>query len=376
MRPFGCPVTILNTLDHLGKFDGKADEGVLIGYSINSKAFRVYNHRTRIVEENLHVNFLENKPNIAGNRPEWLFDIDSLTNTMNYQPISEGNRSNDNAGKKTNSDAGQDEKEKVPDQECILLPMMHTSSYIPSSPEEDVSSPSDDIADKKTEQELAKKEAQILMDAVNQEKETTKHSGDVRRYERRTFYPAGPSSGPPQIISFDGSLPVDVHDYPDDPLMPDLEDTAEPQGTGIFGRAYDDDEFYNSPFDDQNMGAEADINNMEPSIVVSPIPITRIHFIHPKAQIIRDPKSAVQTRRMIEAMQEELLQFKLLNVWTLVDLPEGKKAIGTKWVYINKKDQRGVVIRNKARLVAQGHRQEEGVDYDEVFAHVARIEAI
>ncbi|GKD47906.1 putative ribonuclease H-like domain-containing protein [Tanacetum coccineum] len=75
-------------------------------------------------------------------------------------------------------------------------------------------------------------------------------------------------------------------------------------------------------------------------------------------------------------MQEELLQFKLLNVWTLVDLPHGKKAIGTKWVFRNKKDQRGIVVRNKARLVAQGYRQEEGVDYDEVFAPVARIEAI
>ncbi|GKD13782.1 putative ribonuclease H-like domain-containing protein, partial [Tanacetum coccineum] len=144
MRHFGYPVTILNTLDHLGKFDGKADEGVLIGYSINSKAFRVYNHRTRIVEENLHVNFLENKPNVAGNRPEWLFDIDSLTNTMNYQPVSAGNRTNGNAGIETNSDAGQAGKEKETDQEYILLPLMHISSYVPSSPKEDVSSPNGD----------------------------------------------------------------------------------------------------------------------------------------------------------------------------------------------------------------------------------------
>ncbi|GKE36928.1 ribonuclease H-like domain, reverse transcriptase, RNA-dependent DNA polymerase [Tanacetum coccineum] len=75
-------------------------------------------------------------------------------------------------------------------------------------------------------------------------------------------------------------------------------------------------------------------------------------------------------------MQEELLQFKLQQVWTLVDLPYGKRAIGTKWVYRNKKDDRGIVIRNKARLVAQGYTQEEGIDYDEVFAPVARIEAI
>ncbi|GJW80568.1 copia protein [Tanacetum coccineum] len=75
-------------------------------------------------------------------------------------------------------------------------------------------------------------------------------------------------------------------------------------------------------------------------------------------------------------MQEELLQFKIQNVWTLVDLPSGKKAIGTKWVNRNKKDERGIVVRNKARLVAQGYKQEEGIDYDEVFAPVARVEAI
>nr|GEW91297.1 ribonuclease H-like domain-containing protein [Tanacetum cinerariifolium] len=75
MRPFGCLVTILNTLDHLGKFDEKADEGFLVGCSVNSKAFRVFNSRTRKVEENMHFNFLENKPNVVGSGPEWLFDI-------------------------------------------------------------------------------------------------------------------------------------------------------------------------------------------------------------------------------------------------------------------------------------------------------------
>ncbi|GJX06474.1 retrovirus-related pol polyprotein from transposon TNT 1-94 [Tanacetum coccineum] len=69
MRPFGCPVTILNTLDPLGKFDGKAKEGFLAGYSINSKAFRVFNTETRKVKENLHVKFLENKPNVARQGP-------------------------------------------------------------------------------------------------------------------------------------------------------------------------------------------------------------------------------------------------------------------------------------------------------------------
>ncbi|GJT42643.1 putative ribonuclease H-like domain-containing protein [Tanacetum coccineum] len=85
---------------------------------------------------------------------------------------------------------------------------------------------------------------------------------------------------------------------------------------------------------------------------------------------------ALEDESWVDTMQEELLQFKIQKVWILVDLPYGKKAIGTKWVYRNKKDERGVVVRNKARLVTQGHRKEEGIDYDEVFARVARIKAI
>ncbi|GKB91666.1 putative ribonuclease H-like domain-containing protein, partial [Tanacetum coccineum] len=87
------------------------------------------------------------------------------------------------------------------------------------------------------------------------------------------------------------------------------------------------------------------------------------------SQALRDPA-------WVEAMQEELLQFKLQKVWILVDLPKGHRAIGTKWFYRNKKYETGIIIRNKARLVAQGHTPEEGINYDEVFALVARIEAI
>nr|GEV54031.1 retrovirus-related Pol polyprotein from transposon TNT 1-94 [Tanacetum cinerariifolium] len=108
MRPFGCLVTILNTLDPLGKFDGKADEGFLVGYSINSKAFRVFTSRTRIAQETLHINFLENQPNVAGSGPKWLFDIDTLTQSMNYQPVVTGNQTNHSAGIKENLDADAD----------------------------------------------------------------------------------------------------------------------------------------------------------------------------------------------------------------------------------------------------------------------------
>nr|GEZ05526.1 retrovirus-related Pol polyprotein from transposon TNT 1-94 [Tanacetum cinerariifolium] len=93
----------------------------------------------------------------------------------------------------------------------------------------------------------------------------------------------------------------------------------------------------------------------------------------------KEPKKVIHALKdpsWIEAMQEELLQFKLQEVWTLVDLTYRKRAIGTKWVFQNKKDERGIVIRNKARLVAQGHTQEERIDYDKVFDPVARVEAI
>ncbi|GJZ27445.1 putative ribonuclease H-like domain-containing protein [Tanacetum coccineum] len=128
---------------------------------------------------------------------------------------------------------------------------------------------------------------------------------------------------------------------PNDPNMPKLEDIV-----------YSDD--------DEDIGAEADMNNLDAFMPVSPIPTTKIHKYHPVDQIIGDLNLAPQKRRMTknlkehEAMQDELLQFKLQKVWTLVDLPNGKRAIGTKWVYRNKKDERGIVIKNKARLVTQG----------------------
>nr|GFA42515.1 retrovirus-related Pol polyprotein from transposon TNT 1-94 [Tanacetum cinerariifolium] len=112
MRPFGCPVTILNTLDPLGKFQRKVDKGFLVGYSVSSKAFRVFNSRTRIVQETLHVNFMENKPNVAGSGPAWLFDIDSLSQTMNYHPVLVENQSNPTAAKEQGDKAVNKDKGK------------------------------------------------------------------------------------------------------------------------------------------------------------------------------------------------------------------------------------------------------------------------
>ncbi|GJR95301.1 putative ribonuclease H-like domain-containing protein [Tanacetum coccineum] len=153
MRPFGCPVSILNTLDHLGKFDGKADEGVQVGYSISSKTFREMDQNGCLI--------------------------------LIHHPVSAGNKANVNAGIETNSDAGQAEKENVPDQEYILLALLHTSTYGPSTSKEDVSLPNDDDTGKKVEQEPTNVEDHTLKDAVNnmlnQEKMAIKHSDDGKR---------------------------------------------------------------------------------------------------------------------------------------------------------------------------------------------------
>nr|GEU32832.1 ribonuclease H-like domain-containing protein [Tanacetum cinerariifolium] len=133
MRPFGCHVTILNTLDHLGKFDGKSDEGLFVGYFTNSKAFRVYNTRTRKVEENLHIKFLENKPLILGDGRKWLFDIDTLTESMNYVPVIAGTNSNDFVGKGASFDAGQSSMVARPNQDYILMPLWNEGSLFDSS---------------------------------------------------------------------------------------------------------------------------------------------------------------------------------------------------------------------------------------------------
>nr|GFA46408.1 retrovirus-related Pol polyprotein from transposon TNT 1-94 [Tanacetum cinerariifolium] len=218
-RPFGCLVTILNTLDPLGKFHGKVDEGFLVGYSVCIKALRVFNSRTHIVQETLHVNFIENKPNVIGSSSAWLFDIDSLSQTINYQPVIAENQSNTHAEQQQSAHA--DGIEHDDDIQKSVSPDIHSSSS----------------------------------DSTND------------------FSDAGPSNA----------------------ALPNLEYLSH------------------------------DAND---------------------------------------------------KVWILVDLPYGKRAIGTKWVYRNKKDERDIVIRNKEMLVAQGHTQEKGIDYAEVFAPVARIEAI
>ncbi|GJS14397.1 putative ribonuclease H-like domain-containing protein [Tanacetum coccineum] len=449
IRPFGCHVTILNTIDHLGKFEEKSDEGFLVGYSLNSKAFRVYNLETKRVEENLHINFLENKPNVAGKGPNWLFDLDYLTDSMNYQPVTAENKANKttgpkeanhSAGTQDNIDAGNSKMEAKPAQEYFVLPLWSSyTSIVKSSEAKNRDKKPNRDTGPKTNEKPKDQEDQAFLEELERLKRQEKEANDAAEAFRKEFaqctkdllLQAGAAratstntvntvstpistASPSRVFSAGG--PDLTNNDQDDSQIPALEEIYDNPSDGIFT---------NASYDDK--GAVADFTNLETTVNVSPIPTSRIHSIHPTTQILGDPTSAVQTRSKVnkssgahafvsyiqkqrrnnhkdfqhclfacflsqiepkkisqaledeswvDAMQEELLQFKIQKVWILVDLPFRKKAIRTKWVYRNKKDERGVVVRNKARLVAQGYRQEERIDYDEVFAPVARIEAI
>ncbi|GJZ01960.1 putative ribonuclease H-like domain-containing protein [Tanacetum coccineum] len=387
MRPFRCPVTILNTLDHLGKFEGKDDEGFLVGYSVNSKAFRVFNTRTKKVKENLHIKFLKNKPNVAGSGPEWLFNIDSLTKSINYEQVTAGNQTNDDAGIETNVNAVKTGQEKASNHEYILLPFFTSDSQGPKSSDDefvddagkknDVQYPAKD-GDKNGHEKDVKDQEEALRKQFDQETKRLVGQGEATitnsTNRLNTVSPSVSAAGQ----SFDNN------DLPTDPFMPDLEDS-----TGIFRGAYDD----------KDVGAEADLNNLETTMNVSLIPTTRIHKDHPKDQIIRDINSVIQTRRMINFSKENAMvsyiskqrrtnhkDYQNCLFACFLSQIEPKKVIQAltdpSWMeamqeeLLNKKDERGIIVRNKARLVTQGYTQEEGIDYDEFFAPVARIEAI
>nr|GEU36942.1 hypothetical protein [Tanacetum cinerariifolium] len=349
MRPFKCHVTILNTLDTLGKFDGKADEGFLVGYSINSKALR--------------------------SGPKWLFDIDTLTQSMNYQPVVAGNQPNHGAGIKENLDAGKVGKElnlinnicfyhygllvqKILITQMLMLPLMIKRMRM-----------------KFMFLQVLVTSQRNMMKRIKEKLKETGIRDLIDEFEEFFVNNTNRVNAASAPVTTVGPNPTNN--------MPALEDIV-----------YSDDE--------EDVGAEADFSDLETNIHVSPILTTKIHKDHPVTQIIGELNSAPQTMSMarmvneqgeldqindedfhtcmfacflsqeepkrvhqalkdpswIEAMKEELLLFKMQKVWVLVDLPKGKRAIGSKWVFRNKKDERGIVIRSKARLVAQGHTQE------------------
>jgi hypothetical protein len=248
-KVFGCKCFVLNDRDNLGKFDTKSDEGIFLGYSTNSKAYRVFNKRTMVVDESMHVVFDETNP----------FHIKK--NNCDDEPISLEN--------KASSSNQVDLSEKVKDQ---------------------VDEPKD--------------EEKALPPTNNEE---LPKSWNV------------------------------VHSHPKELIIGEIEH-------GVSTRSKLKDICNNMAF----------LSQIEPKNI----------------------NEAIEDESWILAMQEELNQFERNKVWTLAPRPKDHSVIGTKWVFRNKKDEEGIIVRNKARLVAQGYNQEEGIDYGETYAPVVRLEAI
>ncbi|GJR78294.1 putative ribonuclease H-like domain-containing protein [Tanacetum coccineum] len=344
IRPFGCYVTILNTIDHLGKFEEKADEGFLVGYSLSSKAFRVYNLETKRVEENLHIKFQENKPNVAGKGPSWLFDIEYLTDSMNYQPVSVENRTNHSTGPKevnhgagteVKSDAGSLNEEEEDSQEYYVLPMR--TSYSSKNSElklgaekiiEDDGLKSNEMPEEKEDQpfieelerlQTQEKEANDTAEAFKQALAQSDEDLLIQRVAVRTNSTNTVSTVTP-LVSFGGA-------FADKGLILKFRNICGCQS--IPHQSY-------ITFIKKHKSWRSILKSSN------------------KRQVKQGSKGenapCIEDESWVDAMQEELLQFKIQDVWILVDLPYGKKAIGTKWVYRNKRDERGIVVRNKARM--------------------------
>nr|GEZ42228.1 Gag-Pol polyprotein [Tanacetum cinerariifolium] len=277
-KPFGCHVTILNISDHLGKFDGKADEGYIVGYSASNKSYRVYNVPNKREEETMNLRFFAEKPNVQGLGHEWYFDLDYLTDTLGYKHV-QANHSTET-------------KKATPN------PADTSGDAVDDSPL--------NSANEIFQKELARLKGQEQSGTSDVESLGLGFANDAEELQKI----ASANTVPPgSILVPTGSISV-------------------PSGDTI--------------------------------VSTDDVPV---HTVEPRsvAQALEDPS-------WVDAMQEEMQQFKFQHVWVLVDLPKGKYAIGTKWILKNKRDARGILVRNKARLVAQGHRQEDGIDYDEVFS--------
>nr|GEW00019.1 retrovirus-related Pol polyprotein from transposon TNT 1-94 [Tanacetum cinerariifolium] len=278
LRPFGCHVMILNTLDNLGKFEPKRGKGYFIGYLMSSKAFRVFNKRNKKVEENLHVEFLENKAIEKGAGPNWLFDIDSLTKSMNYVPVDAGTNSTNFSG--TKDAANQEVKKDVSCLRYIALPNWAYDALLESS-----SSKTHDESNTKV----------------------PKGNGNPNSTDSSSNPPADQM----ETLTVESLIPTISSPVPTACLNDFLEPSSEarliskrvtnqketPSLDNILSlKNRFEDILGVTASSDEAIGVEADVSNMETTISASPTPTLRIHMDHPKSQIIGHVDTPIQTR--------------------------------------------------------------------------------
>nr|GEV29466.1 hypothetical protein [Tanacetum cinerariifolium] len=272
-KPFGCHVTILNTSDHLGKFDGKADEGYIVGYSASNKAYRVYNVPNKRVEESMNLRFLEEKPNVQGLGHEWYFDLDYLTDTLGYKHV-QANQSAGTQGATTNPAGTQDaDSDSDCDEQVIKLSRL------------------------KGQEQKATSDAESLGLGFSNDAE------ELQKNVSAKTVPPGSLPIPTSYIPVPaGATMVSTDDVPvhtsssTNPFFDDEPTTRFPcplylgnhdPSPGIFSSSSYDDEF------------GVALNNVASTVEVIPVATTRITTIHPQSLIIGDPTSAVQMRSKV-----------------------------------------------------------------------------
>ncbi|GJW83072.1 ribonuclease H-like domain-containing protein [Tanacetum coccineum] len=303
-------------------FDGKADEGYIVGYSASNKAYRVYNVPTKRVEETMNLRYLEEKPNVQGLGHEWYFDLDYLTDSLGYKR-DKANQSTGTQETSTNPEGTQDaDSDSEYDEQVIIVPSYPSHSIQEAEPKDTF--------------------GYFRRRAVTKSIPTSS-----------ILVPFGDTTISPGVVPVPtGSLTDSFFDDKPTTRFPSPSDLGNNEPSpGIFSSSSYDDEF------------GADLNNLALTVEVSPMATKRINTIHPQSLIIKGSiiqcankkqdvvAQALEDPSWVDAMQEEMQQFKFQNVWVLVDLPEDKYAIGTKWILKNKRDARGIVVRNKARLV-------------------------
>ncbi|GJV51120.1 retrovirus-related pol polyprotein from transposon TNT 1-94 [Tanacetum coccineum] len=351
LHVFGCPVYIHNHKDHLGKFDEKADDGYLLGYSLVSKAFRVFNTRRQQTKETYHITFDESPEAIKFSKPS--VDNINIAESERYPPDEYLHPYEPSQRYQTNSnDVSFIELYECPEP---VVPKTEVSSD--QNGQTDQNDPNDQNDQSVLNDEILNDDHSEHSNHTNDEQfiDNLPNTKDIQISEHLSSPSVEDTSVHNQIPNPPLPIPSMITPAPQDRCSKDkhieLVNIIGNPGAGMLTRA---------------MAKELSAASAHECLFVD--------FLSEE-----EPKKVSEALKhpgWVDAMQDELNQFARNKVWTLVPAPHGKTIIGSKWVFRNKRDETGIVIKNKARLVAQGYNQQEGIDYDETFAPVARLEAI